>query len=122
MPRNTSLAGCLVLAALTAACKTAPPPSPPDTRAADLQAFNDVLAAWTKDMGTKDAGKYASYFAEDGCTLYPGAGIVCGREAIKAQWVPYLADPNFAMTFEGTRQMASKGGDMTWSMDRVPSP
>jgi len=114
MLRNTSLVVCLALAALMAACSSAPVP-PPDTRAADVQAVKDVEAAWLKDMATKDADKFASYFAEDGCALYPGAGIVCGREAIKAAVAPYFADPNFSFTLQSTRAEASKGGDMVYS-------
>jgi ketosteroid isomerase-like protein len=29
--------------------------------------------------------------------------------------VPILADPNFSLTFQSTRAMASKGGDMVYS-------
>ena len=111
--RNTSLIGCLALAALAAGCSNAPAP-PPDTRAADVQAVKDVEAAWVKDMATKDADKYASYFAEDASGLYPGAGILNGRAAIKAWAAPYFADPNFSVTAQSTRAMASKGGDMVY--------
>jgi uncharacterized protein (TIGR02246 family) len=115
MLRNTSLIVCLALAALTAGCSNAPAPAPPpDTRAADVQAVKDVEAACLKDFATKDAGKFASDFAEDGCALYPGAGIVCGREAIKALVATYFADPNFSFTLQSTRAMASKGGDMVY--------
>jgi uncharacterized protein (TIGR02246 family) len=120
MLRNTSLIVCLALAALTAGCSN-PPAPPPDTRAVDLQAVKDVEAAWLKDVTTKDmdpaarADKWASYFAEDGCGLYPGFGILNGKAAIKAAMAPYFADPNFSLTFESTRSMASKGGDMVYS-------
>jgi len=112
--RNTPLIACLALAALAAGCSSAPAP-PPDTRAADVQAVKDVEAAWLKDASTKDADKWASYFAEDGCGLYPGAGIITGRAAIKAAMAPYFADPNFALSFESTKAVASKGGDMVYS-------
>jgi len=117
MVRNTSLIGCLALVALTAGCTNAPapPPTPPDTRAADVQAVKDVEAAWLKDTATKDADKWASYFAEDGCGLYPGAGTLNGKAAIKAAMAPYFADPNFSLTFQSTRVMASKGGDMVYA-------
>ncbi|MGD0777587.1 MAG: SgcJ/EcaC family oxidoreductase [Candidatus Solibacter sp.] len=88
---------------------------PPDTRAADVQAVKDVETAWNKDMAAKDIDKIASYYAEDGCTLYPGAGIVCGRVAIKAAVAPYWADPNSSLTFQSTKAVASKGGDMVYS-------
>ena len=112
--RNTSLIGCLALAALAAGCSNAPAP-PPDTRAADVQAVKDVEAAWVKDMATKDADKYASYFAEDASGLYPRAGILNGKAAIKAAMAAYFADPNNSLTCESTRAMASKGGDMVYS-------
>jgi uncharacterized protein (TIGR02246 family) len=109
-----TLIGCLALAALAARCSNTPAP-PPDTRAADVQAVKDVEAAWLKDSASKDADKWASYFAPDGCGLYPGAATVCGREAIKASMAPYFADPNFALSFEPTQTVASKGGDMVYS-------
>jgi len=115
MLRNTSLIVCLALAALTVGCSNAPAPPPPDTRAADVQAIKDVEAAWVKDVAAKDADKWASYFTEDGSGLYPGAGILNGKAAIKAAMAPYFADPNFSLTFQSTRAMASKGGDMVYS-------
>ncbi|MGO9405092.1 MAG: YybH family protein [Terriglobales bacterium] len=115
MPRTTSLVLCLALAVLGVACANAPAPPPPDTRAADVQAVKDVEAAWIKDVATKDADKFVSYFAEDASGLYPGAGILNGKAAIKTALAPYFADPNFAMTFQSTRAMASKGGDMVYS-------
>ena len=111
--RKTSLIGCLALAALTVGCSNAPAPTP-DTRTADVQAVKEVEAAWVKDFAAKDADKSVSYFAEDGCGLYPGAGILCGRVAIKASTAAYLADPNFSMTFQSTKAVASKGGDMVY--------
>jgi uncharacterized protein (TIGR02246 family) len=114
MLRNASLIACLALATLAAGCSSAPPP-PPDTRAADVQAVMAVEAAWVKDAAAKDADKWAGYFAEDGYALYPGAGILSGKPAIKAAMAPYFADPNFSLTFQSTRAMASKGGDMVYS-------
>ncbi len=115
MLRNTSLLLCLAVAALLAGCANAPAPPPPDTRAADVQAVKDVEAAWVKDAAAKDPDKWASYFEEDASGLYPGAATLNGKAAIKATMAPYLADPNFSLTFQSTRMMASKGGDMVYS-------
>ena len=115
MLRNTSLILCLILVLLAVGCTNAPPPPPSDTRAADVQAVKDVEAAWVKDCSTKDADKWASYFAEDGVALYPGAATLNGKAAIKAAMAPYFADPNFALSFESTKIVASKGGDMVYS-------
>jgi|SRR5580658_856502 uncharacterized protein (TIGR02246 family) len=115
MPRTTSLLLCLALAVLGVACANTAAPPPPDTRAADLQAVKDVEAAWVKDAAAKDADKWASYFTEDGSGLYPGGATLNGKAAIKAAMTPMLADPNFSLTFQSTRAMASKGGDMVYS-------
>lgn len=115
MLRNTSLIVCLALAVLTVGCANTPAPPPPDTRAADVQAVKDLEAAWAKDANTKDADKWASYFAEDGSGLYPGAGTLNGKAAIKAAMAPYFADPNFALAFQSNRTVASKSGDMVYS-------
>jgi uncharacterized protein (TIGR02246 family) len=117
MLRNTSLIGCLAFVALTAGCTNAPtpPPTPPDTRAADVQTVKDVEAAWIKDMATKDVDKWVSYFAEDGCGLYPGTAILEGKAALKAAMAPYFSDPHFSTSFQSTRVVASKGGDMVYS-------
>jgi uncharacterized protein (TIGR02246 family) len=114
MLRNTTLIGCLALIVLAAGCSNAPAP-PPDTRAADVQAVTTLEAAWIKDMNSKDLDKFVSYFAEDGCGLYPGGGILTGKPAIKAAMAPFFADPNFSLMGQSTRAVASKGGDMVYS-------
>lgn len=112
--RSTSLVLSLSLALLTVACSTTPAPAP-DTRAADVQAVKDVEAAWVKDAASKDAEKWAGYFTDDGSGLYPGAATLHGKAAIRAAMAPYFADPNFALTFQSTRTVASKGGDLVYS-------
>lgn len=113
--RNLWLMALLTFALLTSGCSNAPTP-PPDTHAADLQAVKDVETAWNKDVATKDPDKWAGYFAEDGSGLYPGAGILNGKAAIRAAIAPFMADPNFSLSFQSTRAMASKGGDMVYSL------
>jgi len=95
-------------------CSTTPAPVP-DTRAADLQAVKDVETAWVKDVATKDPDKWASYFTDDGSGLYPGGPTLNGKAAVKAAMTPVMADPNFSLTFQSTRSVASKGGDMVYS-------
>jgi uncharacterized protein (TIGR02246 family) len=114
MQPNPSLILCFALAVLAVGCSNAPAPAP-DTRAADVQAVKDIETAWVKDAGTKDADKWASYFADDGSGLYPGAATLNGKTAIKEAMAPMFADPNFSLTFQSTRMMASKGGDMVYS-------
>ncbi|MGA8541173.1 MAG: SgcJ/EcaC family oxidoreductase, partial [Terriglobales bacterium] len=118
MLRNTTLIACLAVALLNVGCSnttTSAPTPPPDTRAADMQAIKDFEAAWLKDANSKDAAKWASYFAEDGSALYPGMPTINGKDAIKTAMAPLFSDPNFTLTFQSTRTVASKGGDMVYS-------
>jgi uncharacterized protein (TIGR02246 family) len=115
MLRKVWLIACVALLfGLTVSCSNTPAPSP-DTRAADVQAVKDLEAAWSKDMVSKDADKWAGYYAEDASGLFPGAGTVNGKAGIKAVLVPFMADPDFALTLQSTRVVASKGGDMVYS-------
>ena len=109
------LIGNVLLVLLTIGCSNSPIPPPPDTRAADVQAVKEVEAAWLKDTATKDPAKWASYFTDDGSGLYPGSPTLNGKAAIQAALTPFMSDPNFALTFESTRAVASKGGDMVYS-------
>jgi uncharacterized protein (TIGR02246 family) len=111
---NASWMVCLTLAALAAGCSKATAP-PPDTRAADVQVIKDIEAASIKDAAVKDADKWASYFAEDASGLFPGDGMLNGKAAIKDAIATYFADPNFSLTLQSTRAMASKGRDMAYS-------
>src|ERR1700691_4101787 len=114
MVRNASLIVCLALATLNTGCSNAPAP-PPDTRAADAQVVKDIAAASFRDAAAKDADKWATNFAEDASGLFPGDGLLNGKAAIKGAMATYFADPNFSVTLQSTRAMASKGGDMAYS-------
>lgn len=105
----------LVMAGCSNTPMNTPAAAPPDTRAADVQAVQQVEAAWVKDAASKDADKWASYFTDDGSGLYPGGPTLNGKAAIKAAMVPIMADPNFQLNFQSTRAVASKGGDMVYS-------
>ena len=117
MLRKTSLLFVVALFLIAVGCSQAPTPAPapPDTRAADVKAVEDLEAAWAKDAATKDGDKWAGYFSEDGSGLYPGSPTINGKAALKNSMAPYFSDPNFALTFAATRTVASKGGDMVYS-------
>jgi uncharacterized protein (TIGR02246 family) len=97
------------------ACTQQAPP-PPDTRAADVKAVQDIEAAWVKDIATKDVDKVVSYFADDGSELLPNMPVISGRENIKGAWKQFMADPNFALTSQSSRAEASKGGDLVYTV------
>ena len=117
MLRNASLFLCAGWLLFTVACSgPSAPAAAADTRDADVKAVHDVEAAWSKDAGSKDADKFASYYADDGSLLLPNAPIINGKESIKAAAKGMMSDPNFALNFQSTRAEASTGGDIVWSV------
>ena len=114
MRRYGFLAGCMCASVLMVAC--AGPAPAPDTRDADVKAVEDLEAAWVKDIATKDADKFASYYSDDASVLLSNAPILTGKDNIKAALKPMLADPNFALSFQPTRAEASKGGDFVYTV------
>ena len=102
----------LLLLAFTTACTQAPPP---DTHDADVQSLKDAEAAWAKVMAAKDFEKTVSYYADDASVLMPNAPAINGKDAIRAAFKPVFDDPNFAMTFQGSRIEVAKSGDLGYT-------
>ena len=97
---------------LTAACAPAP-----DTRQADIQAVKAVEVAWAKDAALRDPARFASYYsAVDAVALFPNSPVVTGRDDIQGALTTMMADPNFALSFQGTQADASKGGDLVYTV------
>jgi ketosteroid isomerase-like protein len=114
MNRYDILIGCACLMGLTAACT---PAVTPDTRQADIQAVKDVEIAWAKDAALKDPAKFASYYsAVDAEGLFPNSSPIIGRDDLQGAWATMMADPNFALSFQGRRADAAKGGDMVYTL------
>jgi len=107
MKRYRILTGCVCL---MAACAT------PDTRQADTQAVKEVEAAWAKDAALKDPARFASYYAVDAAALFPNSQVLTGRDNIQGAVAGMMADPNFALSFQGMQADASKGGDMVYTV------
>jgi uncharacterized protein (TIGR02246 family) len=101
----------------TVACNQAPTvaPAPPDTHDADVQAIKDTEVAWAKAAAAKDAEKFSSYYTDDGSLLDQDMPPVNGKEAIGKMVKEIMADPNFALTFQGTRWDVAKSGDLGYA-------
>ena len=95
----------------TAACTQAPPPAPPDTRAADLKAIEDADAMMSKQMQGKMWDKMESFYAEDAVLMTPGAPAAVGREAIKGM-AKMMADNSAELNFHSTKSDVSKSGEL----------
>jgi len=110
MLRPRYLFACVALLALMTACSS----NVPTSQNADVAAVRSVEIAWVKDIATKDVDKFASYYSDDASVLLPNQMMITGKDNIKAALKPMLADPNFALTFQSTRGVASKSGDFVY--------
>ena len=110
------LISSLVLIGLTLACQQPPPPSPPDTRAADERAVREADAAWSKAAAAKDVEAYLAFFAEDALVLPPNAPMLTGKESMRKGLSEEMANPGFALSWQASKAEASRGGDLAYSI------
>ena len=88
------LMGCAGLLVMATGC------APQDTSAADAEAVKAKNDAWSKDVASKDASKFAMYYADDATLMLPNEPVLHGIGNIKAVLVPMLQDSNFALSFQ----------------------
>jgi uncharacterized protein (TIGR02246 family) len=105
----------IVFALVLFGCAQAPPPAPPDTRAADEQAIRDSETAWVKEFAAKDTDKIVAHYADDGTVLLSNAPTMIGKEAIRAGMKEAVSDPNFALDLQTVKVEVAKGGDVAYS-------
>lgn len=97
---------------LLTACTQAPPPAPPDTRAADEQAIRDQETAAQQAWAAKDTDKVAALYADDATVMLPNTPVMTGKQAIEPGFKAALADPNFSLIIQNASVEASKSGDL----------
>src|ERR1700730_15341586 len=104
----------LTLAVLLFGCAQAPPPAPPDTRAADEKAIRDMETAWVAEFAAKDIDKMLAHYADDGTLLLSNAPTMSGKDAIRAGMKMAIDDPNFALDLKTVKVYVSKD-DLAYS-------
>jgi len=97
---------------LLTSCTQAPPPAPPDTRAADEQAIRDQETAAQQAWTAKDTDKVAALYADDATVMLPNTPVMTGKAAISAGFKGAGSDPNFSLSLQTTSVDVSKGGDL----------
>src|SRR5438445_11985113 len=105
------LLGSLLLLVSTIACNQAPT-APLDTHDADVQAIKDTEAAWAKAAAAKDAEKFGSFYTDDGSLLLQDMPAIAGKEAIAKTTKAMMGDPNFSLSFQGSKFDVAKSGDL----------
>jgi len=103
----------LALAVLLFGCAQAPPPAPPDTRAADEKAIRDSETAWVKEFAAKDMDKIVAHYADDGMVLLSNAPTMVGKDAIRAGMKDTVIDPKFSLDLKTVKVEVS--GDLAYS-------
>jgi uncharacterized protein (TIGR02246 family) len=103
----------LALAVLLLGCAQAPPPAPPDTRAADEKAIRVSETAWVKEFAAKDMDKIVAHYADDGMVLLSNAPTMVGKDAIRAGMKDTVIDPKFSLDLKTVKVEVS--GDLAYS-------
>lgn len=85
-------------------------------RAADKAAIRALDADWVKAVAAKDANRTASFYAEEGTLLAPGAPAAIGPDAIVKTWAGLMATPGFALAFAPAKIEVSKAGDLAYEL------
>jgi ketosteroid isomerase-like protein len=84
--------------------------------AADTDAKAKALARvddeWSKAAATRDAGRVASFYAEDAIAYPPNEPIAIGRLAAKKVWASYFANPTFSISWKTVHAGVSTSGDL----------
>jgi uncharacterized protein (TIGR02246 family) len=110
------LVSSLVIIGFALACQQPPPPSPPDTRAADERAVREADAAWSKAWAAKDLEGSLSFVADDALVLPPNAPILTGKESIRKWKSELMANPGYAESWQASKAEASRGGDLAYTV------
>jgi uncharacterized protein (TIGR02246 family) len=92
------------------------PAALPDNRAVDESAIRAIDADWVKAIAGKDAQQSASYYADDGSLLAPGAPLATGKDAVQKTWAGLMGTPGFALTFAPTKIEISRAGDLAYEI------
>ena len=118
MDIRTSLIAGVAGAIILAACSQ-PATNQQATEAASA-AHEDAIRAnvsnWLELIAKRDAAAIAQHYTEDGALMVPGAPIAEGRPAIEQAWRGLMETPGFGLTFEPTKIVVSRDGDM--ALDR----
>ena len=104
----------LVLGVLLLGCAQAPPPAPPDTRAADEKAIRDIETAWVKAFAAKDMDMILAPYADDATVLLSNAPTMVGKDAIRAGMKDTVTDPKFSLDLKTAKVYVSKD-DLAYS-------
>ncbi len=116
MQTSTLFPAGIALTFLLAGCASAPPPAPPDTRAADAQAIRQLEADWLQADSTKDVDKIVAFYADDASLMLSGMPVITGKANIAAAYKGLVADKNFSLNWPPSYAIVvAKSGDIAYT-------
>jgi uncharacterized protein (TIGR02246 family) len=86
------------------------------TQAQDQNTIRALDADWVRAVAAKDAEKSASFYADSGILLAPGARMATGRDAVQKTWAGLMAAPGFALSFTPDAIHVSQSGDLAYEV------
>jgi uncharacterized protein (TIGR02246 family) len=97
--RPAPIAFALLALALACAKEQQPPADDRSDPAVQQTVIRGLDAAWVKAVQARNVDQAASYYADSGSLLLPGAPIATGKTAIRAAWGMLLGTPTTTLTF-----------------------
>lgn len=82
----------------------------------DESAIRALDAEWVKAVTSKNAQQSASFYAENGELMAPGAPIAVGRDAVQKTWAGLMGTSGFALTFTPSKIRVSSSGDLAYEL------
>ena len=110
-----------VMNGLALACQQVPPPSPPDTRAADEQAIREASAASSMAFAAKDLEAAVGFYADDAMWLADNAPIQTGKDSIRKASSEMMRIPGLALSWQPTKVEVSRSGDLAYEVGTYQS-
>jgi uncharacterized protein (TIGR02246 family) len=84
------------------------------THAADEAAIRAASAAWCQASVAKDLDKTISFYADDAVQFPNKAPAAKGKENIRKNWAPLLAQPGAGLSFQTTTVEVAHWGDIAY--------
>lgn len=85
-------------------------------QAQDEATIRAIDNQWVQAVAAKDAEQAASFYANGGTLMAPGAPIATGQDAIRKTWTSLMGTPGFALTFAPTKIDVSRAGDLAYEL------
>jgi uncharacterized protein (TIGR02246 family) len=101
-------------------CQQAPPPQPPDTRAADETAIRAAESDMIKAVAALDAAKAASFYSDDVVGMTADAPVIQGKENAQKYFDKWMSEKP-EVSWNPVKVEVARSGDLayTWGTGKM---